>query len=354
MNRSGSLGATIPSSFVRNLAAAVAEQGGEPETAFLASVGLDHSQLAALEFVPADAFARLYQRAMWRLQNEALGLVSHGKVATGSFRMLCLASVHQPDLESVIRRAGEFLDVCRGVAVKPRVRLDGESASIEMVGVDAPEVPALAEVLEAAGPMGVRTTLYMWMNLFSWFIGRQLELERVSFDFPSPPRGAEWHRLFGAEVVFDARICALVLPAETLELPNLQTEAAAEVFVKSVPLRLLIPAFRDQPVSDRVLGVFGEDLSRGLPASEQIAACLGMSISTLRRRLLEEGTSLQQLKDDARQAAAIRYLSVPELSAREVAELVGFDDPSAFQRAFRRWTGVTPGVFRRSLGQSGE
>jgi AraC-like DNA-binding protein len=76
-----------------------------------------------------------------------------------------------------------------------------------------------------------------------------------------------------------------------------------------------------------------------------------MSAPTLRRRLKREGTTFQQLKDEARCDAAKLCLARPELSINEVASELGFTDPSAFHRSFKKWTGLTPGQYRSAQGR---
>ena len=71
-----------------------------------------------------------------------------------------------------------------------------------------------------------------------------------------------------------------------------------------------------------------------------------MSARTLRRRLEKEGTSYQRIKDNARRDVAISLLSRDRLTVSEVAEQVGFSDPSAFHRSFKKWTGQSPGSYR--------
>lgn len=74
-----------------------------------------------------------------------------------------------------------------------------------------------------------------------------------------------------------------------------------------------------------------------------------MSAPTLRRRLKREGTTFQRLKDEARCEAAKLCLNRHDLSINEVALEMGFTDPSAFHRSFKKWTGKTPGQFRATL-----
>jgi len=80
-----------------------------------------------------------------------------------------------------------------------------------------------------------------------------------------------------------------------------------------------------------------------------IARTLAMSGRTLQRRLAAEGVSFQELLDDARKDAAARYLRERTLSACEVAYLVGYSEPAPFHRAFKRWYGTTPELFRKGM-----
>jgi AraC-like DNA-binding protein len=76
------------------------------------------------------------------------------------------------------------------------------------------------------------------------------------------------------------------------------------------------------------------------------AKLLGMSQRTLQRRLRESGHSFQELREQTRQELACGWLRQPQMAIGEVAYLLGFSEPSAFHRAFKRWTGKTPAQFR--------
>ncbi|MGA9526123.1 MAG: helix-turn-helix transcriptional regulator, partial [Myxococcaceae bacterium] len=88
-------------------------------------------------------------------------------------------------------------------------------------------------------------------------------------------------------------------------------------------------------------------LSGGEPTLEAIASQLAITPRTLQRRLKEHGTTYQLLLEELRRELALRYLRDHGLEISEVAFLLGFSEPSAFHRAFRRWTGTTPLSFRR-------
>jgi AraC-like DNA-binding protein len=75
---------------------------------------------------------------------------------------------------------------------------------------------------------------------------------------------------------------------------------------------------------------------------EAIAAKMNQSRHTLHRALKDEGVTFEQVLDDLRHTLALQYLQGKKVSVNETAYLVGFSDPAAFSRAFKRWTGMSP------------
>jgi AraC-like DNA-binding protein len=92
-------------------------------------------------------------------------------------------------------------------------------------------------------------------------------------------------------------------------------------------------------------------LPSGSPTEEAIARTLAMSQRTLQRRLAREGTSFGGVLDTTRRDLAFHHLANPARQVSEIAYLLGFAEAASFNRAFRRWTGVTPSEYRAALGQ---
>ena len=90
-----------------------------------------------------------------------------------------------------------------------------------------------------------------------------------------------------------------------------------------------------------------QTLRRGDASIQQVSARLGMSPRTLQRQLAARDERYQDVVDEVRRDQAMRYLASSRLALKEIAALLGYSDPSAFGRAFRRWTGSTPDAFRR-------
>lgn len=113
----------------------------------------------------------------------------------------------------------------------------------------------------------------------------------------------------------------------------------------------LLQALTDGPRDTRCFRKEVEDaieplLGSGEVSIERVARELGMSRQTLYRRLKAEGVTFEEILDAKRRSLAIRYLGLSRLSVKAVAYRLGFSDPAAFSRAFKRWTGISPSDFR--------
>lgn len=147
---------------------------------------------------------------------------------------------------------------------------------------------------------------------------------------------AAYEALFGVPVVFGAREDAIEIATDKLALPLVSSDpiTSAAIEAKIAQLTAALPA---DPFIDRVRRA--ATTSDGSPAA--IAKSLGLSERTLRRQLAQHGTALRELADDARRERADALLAGGK-TVKEVAFELGFSEPSAFSRAYKRWTGKAP------------
>jgi AraC-like DNA-binding protein len=172
-------------------------------------------------------------------------------------------------------------------------------------------------------------------------------VEAVYFRHPAPEQTAAYREVFGGPVRFGAPVDAVLVARACLDAPLREADSAlASILERHVQL-LLGDRAGAPTLQGRIARLLGSELAGGRPGSTPIARRLNMSPRTLRRLLHDEGTTFRDVVSEVRRELAFRYLRDPEVPIGEVAFLVGFSDANAFHRAFKRWTGRTPGEFRR-------
>ncbi|WP_438292342.1 AraC family transcriptional regulator [Streptomyces sp. HUAS TT7] len=282
-------------------------------------------------------FAQLF-RALYRATgDEFLGL-GGAPSRPGTFAMMCYAVLGCRDLGGAMRRGTTFYGL---FAHGPDLTLDitGPEAVFAVRGdlASQDEDRFLAECL-----------VIIWHRLCSWLVGRRIPLTRAAFGYPPPPHKDEYESLFGCPVRFGDTRTEAVFDAHWLTAPLVRDEAALGQMLRRSPFELLSRRAYGTTVGEQVGRALSAALraSPRLPTLDETAARLAMSPATLRRRLAQEGTSFQQLKDAVRRDAAIAGLAEGREPIAEIAARLGFAEDTSFHRAFRRWTGATPGSYR--------
>ncbi len=184
--------------------------------------------------------------------------------------------------------------------------------------------------------------------------GRPLRPAAVSFRHDAPPDLDAHRRTFDVEPAFRRPYAELSLPRDLLALPHASPDAGM-VFAAERHLRRRLEQLpRDNTFATRVRRALLEELPRGEPPLHRLAARLRVSERTLQRHLSNEDTSLQALLDDVRRELSMRHLEESTESLAEIAFVLGFSEVSAFHRAFKRWTGSTPGAYRQARAAQAE
>ena len=337
---------TVPTSYVRSLLKSL--DASESDLQVL----LDAAEITPLDFeqpeFPASKYGKLYQKVMWVMRDESYGMPSGGQVPNGTFRMMCLCVIHCKNVGQAIQRCSEFYEISSGARIKPTLKVRGRHARVAMGPVDSLSRKAFIDIIHTSSEIAMRTALSVWHHYICWLAGRRLPLESVSFSFAKPSNAMEYEVLFQSKIRFGQPENAIGFAASLLEFPVVQTEESLQGFLKTAPYQLLVMVDDDNSLKSQVQAIIGRDFSRELPSAESVAEILHMSVTTLRRRLQKQETSFQTIKDECRREAATNYLSCPELSNNDVAELMGFEETSAFFRSFKKWTGMAPGDYRRS------
>lgn len=338
---------TVPTGYVKQLLDQVAEQNYDVKE-LLEFVGIDATEIEHQTEFPAHKFGLLYQHVMYITQDEYFGMLSGGKVPAGTFRMMCHAIIQCKTMGHAIRRVSDFHEIVRGTKIKPRLMKQGKLGIVSFTGLDSLDKAETQALIAAEQPSQICTSLSMWHHFISWLIGERVELKTVNFTFSEAQAEPSCHTRFQSDINYNQQQNAIIFPAHYLDYPVIQTEQTLHGFLKTAPYQLLVMVDDSGSLKAQVVALIGRDFSMNPPSAEKVAHTLNMSLSTLRRRLLEENTTFQKIKDECRKNSAIKYMGSPQLSINDVAELMGFVEPSAFFRSFKRWTGMTPGEYLQS------
>lgn len=164
----------------------------------------------------------------------------------------------------------------------------------------------------------------------------------MHFMHAAPSYRAEHERIFQSPVVFGSHWNAMLIDAEFLSLKQPPVNRYVFGVLSERADALLKSLENSRTARGRVESLLMSILHTGDANMDMIAKKLGVSLRTLYRQLKDEGVTFEQVLDDLRHKLALHFLSGKKVSVNETAYLVGFSDPAAFSRAFKRWTGSSP------------
>jgi AraC-like DNA-binding protein len=203
---------------------------------------------------------------------------------------------------------------------------------------------SVADEGQAESIFFVHTSLLsMWRTLL-WAADQRIALRGMILDRRFASMIGETRFLFGVEPVFEEEN-AILFDAHVLELAVVRRPSDAAGYAATSLIQMLGEAPQDS-LEGRIRALLSAERPIASSGLKEIAEALGMSRQTLSRRLQERGSSFQALKDDLRRDHAIAMLTGGQRSVADIGEALGYSEPSAFSRAFRTWTGLSPGRYR--------
>jgi AraC-like DNA-binding protein len=308
------------------------EQLGYDLDGLLASARLCRADVEDPEaYVSPSACARVFARARQerRVPNLALHLALRTPVGTSP--LLDYLIVSSDSVGQGLQRLARYLRL-----VNPAIR----------VAVDDVDDPADVVVDSGGDPFGAELTVSMSVVRFMRETDDQLKVAYVTFTH-DPDDVSEYARVLRCPVRTGESWNGWALPKESLRLSLRRRDPALRRWLERQAADMLarLPAGND--VIDDVRRVLATQVTAGDITIDVVARRLATTPRTLQRRLARTGTSFDALRDDMRKQAAEVYLADATLSITEVAYLLGYSEPGALHRAFKRWYGMTPEAFRQ-------
>jgi AraC-like DNA-binding protein len=292
--------------------------------------------------VPLTSVRQFYVAAATASPDTALGLAAARHFALAKFQVLeylAASSAHLGAALDTLVKNERVVSDANAIHVEPRS--EGVLLRVEPLtaGWHHCWVEFAVGAIYLAGRRIPRTATGATCHAVPWFA------------FPAPAYAAEYEVFFRIPVRFDAPASGLLIPSaalrERLESEDIRLHEVLGIHSKDLAVR----GTSKPSLVERAQALLRKSLPDGDSGMDAIATGLHMSASTLRRRLRQEGATHRRLLQEVRRDLAFVYLQRPDISIDEVAYLVGYDDPTAFHKAFKRWTGNTPAEHRSRLSE---
>ena len=238
-----------------------------------------------------------------------------------------LGVIHAPDLRTALQRLVEFVRI--------------------VTGFEAVEMTEGARTTRSSFDLGRRTRIdQLLLEIVLAVVHRQIILTSAELPGAAPPHAAEYLLIYGVSPTFEANGAAMTFASRYLSAPVVRSEDELIKFLRRSPNDLLFRQDFNPTTSSRVRKVIERKRPDEAVMVEDIAKRLNVSAQHLRRLLREEGTSFREIKEEILRDEAIASLVLGRETVEALSDRLGFSEPSAFRRAFRRWTGSPPGSYR--------
>jgi AraC-like DNA-binding protein len=308
----------------------------------LAMAGLAREDLANPDGrIPLPKLVATWQAVISLTGDELLGLRVGASMTVRQLGLMGYSMAHSGTLREACRRGARYSRIMQEAAVAV-FEEDEETGRFRVDPV--PVLDALRHPVDARLAIMVAVSREM--------TGAHIEPVEVSFPYPEPSDTRTYREFFRAPLIFDCPYSQVSVRRRDLDRTLVSADPDLAAYMDHLASEVLASLGREGSLVEQTRRAIWADLSGGQVSLEAIAERLGMGPRSLQRRLRELGTSFREVLEALRHEMAIQLLHDRRVAVYEIAFLLGYSDPSAFFRAFRRWEGRSPHEYRRArLGE---
>lgn len=326
--------------FVHSLASALEERRIDPQPLLLA-YGLDQARLAEPQArLSIPRYMRLGHAAIQLAGEPGLGLDMGRLRKPGHLGLVGVTAAQAPTVREAARTLVRFEPLyASNYRGSSSFQEDTTGAWLRFYSISP---------YNSYNRFVVDTVLASWLSQLGAIACHSFMPAAVHIEFARPAHAARYEAFFGLGVEFGAEHNQLRLDQASLALRNPEHCPGTWRQLLALCEAELDQRTRTRSLRERVAQLLGPMLKGQEPDLNLVAARLQLPPWTLRRKLEEEGTTYRAIVNDTRRDLAMAYIRDTESAFGEIAWLLGFSSAEAFQRAFKRWCGQTPGEYRRA------
>lgn len=324
----------VPRSYAVHIVRVLCEQGYDADR--LNEVRLEIEQQAPVgdDAIDFEYFKRFVREIQAITDNPCLGLRLGTDVPITANRLLGYAITSSANLDEAFAVATKYLATIYNFLDYELLRSGGQAVI---------RVHPVADLGDTSGFMFDMALSFLAALVRTFSTGQVAQ--RICFTRPRPPDTALYRECFECELEFGAPHNEIQFDEGILHLPSGRSdEVSFQLAVEQCDWELELLRV-SQPVSIEIVALLKKFIDSN-PGLEETARSLRLSPRTLRRRLQEEGTNFQSLQRQVKFDLACDYLAGTAWPVSQIASRLGYEDVSAFSKAFRTWTGQTPREYR--------
>jgi len=290
--------------------------------------------------IPADKFAKVLDYCIRETGSNDISIRVANHFHPGMFDVLGYAMMSSNTLQDALGRIAQYKRVVSNTSELSVI--ENESSLIfdmDVFTYEDSDRPVLSREL-------TETFLVIIVQFSRNLLGQDLVPNKVAFSYPKPHYDTQYlGDFFQCELEYDQATNQIVFD---LEQANIQLLGSNPLITESHEklLNEFLRRVNKDDLSHVIIAKICEVLPLGAPSQTDIAKQLNMSLRNLQRKLHNQGTSFKDILENTRKKLTLDYIEQQDLSLSEISYLVGFSNTSNFNRAFKRWTGKTPGEYR--------
>lgn len=306
--------------------------------ALLKQAPLQPIRMGELERFDLDEVVKLWHQAIELSRAEDFGLRMGSTMTPAHLNIVSYIVLNSPTLLEGLNKARRYYRLISDGG-DFNIQLEEQSSQLHYTPKPS-SVPFHDQQIDAA-----IITLH---TVLEWALGQQYHPLKIRLQHSQPENAEQiYSKYFDCPVEFSHEQNSIEISNELFKLEQLNDLGLSQLHEEFADR--LLKTLSQSSWKQRVKALVEPGLSQGVISREQIAEKLDISPRTLQRRLADEECQFQDIVDELRLERARDYLSQSDMSQEDIASLLGYAEPSAFYRAFKRWTGMTPKEYQQSL-----